>query len=97
MRPVSAAYPRASLIAPSGPCSSSSRHRCQPSTAGASISMICRTTGSPASRIQARAPARSVATGSGASRAMASPCWAMRAPTSSRTAQNNASFPGKWW
>jgi len=61
------------------------------------MSMICRTTGSPASRIHARAPARSMATGSGASRAMSSSCWAIRAPTSSRTAQNNASLPGKWW
>jgi uncharacterized protein len=87
---------RIALIPPRACCSSIARHRSQPSTDGASISRIRCTTGSPASRIQARDPARSAATGPSAPAAAAR----VRAPTlvstPSATASNRASLLGKW-
>ena len=73
------------------------RHRSQPSTEGASISRIRRTTGSPASRIQARDPARSAATGPSAPAAAARVCVPTLVSTSSATASNRASLLAKWW
>jgi hypothetical protein len=64
-------------------CSSISRHRCQPSTAGASISTICWKTWSPASRIHSWHQIRSAATSSGASRSASSSRWPTRAETPS--------------
>ena len=94
--PCSAMTWRIARIPPRAWCSSIARHRSQPSTDGASISRIRCTTGSPASRIQFRDPARSAATGPSAPAAAAR----VRAPTlvstSSATASNRASLLAKW-
>ena len=95
--PWSAMTCKIALIPPRACCSSIARHRSQPSTDGASISRMRCTTGSPASRIQFRDPARSAATGLSAPAAAARVCSPTLVSTSSATASNRASLLAKWW
>ena len=94
--PSSAMTCSTALIRPRAWSSSMDRHRSQPSTDGASISRIRRTTGSPASRIQARKPARSAASGPSEPAAAARVCSPTLVSTSSATASNRASLLAKW-
>jgi acyl-CoA dehydrogenase len=94
-RPASLTACSMSRMAPTVRPSSMARHCSQPSTEGASTSMIRWMTGSPARSIQARAAVRTASAGSALALMISVSCTVMRSLSASRTAVNRASLPAK--